>query len=81
MTNPNFRGTIKMRLLGTLAVSVIGPLLPRVLVALALFTCKSNAVSLEASETRQDWQDLEVITLDSQGYRAKTVAHLFSMAF
>ena len=70
---------MKMRLLGTLAVSVVGSMLPRVLVVLALFTCKSNAAFLQASETRQDWQDLEMITLDSQGYRAKTVAHLFSM--
>jgi hypothetical protein len=53
---------MKMRFLGTFAVSVIGSMSPRVLVALALFTCKSNAVSLEASETRHDWQDLEVIT-------------------
>jgi len=72
---------MKMRLLGTLAVLVIGSMLPRVLVVLALFTCKPNAAFLQASETRQDWQDLEVITLDSQGYRAKTVAHFFSMAF
>ena len=71
---------MKMRLLGTLAVLVIGSMSPRVLVVLAL-TCKSNAAFLQASETRQDWQDLEMITLDSQGYRAKTVAHLFSMAF
>src|ERR1700758_2157020 len=63
---------MKMRLLGTLAVSIIGSMLPRVLVVLALFTCKSNAASLQASATRQDWQDLEVITLDSQGYRART---------
>jgi hypothetical protein len=68
---------MKMRLLGTLAVSIIGSMLPRVLVVLALFTCKSNAASLQASETRQDWQDLEVITLDSQGYRAKTVYYSY----
>src|SRR6201997_1980869 len=68
---------MKMRLLGTLAVSVIGSMLPGVLVALALFTCKSNAVSLEASETRQDWQDLQVITLDSQGYRTKAVYYSY----
>jgi hypothetical protein len=71
---------MKMRLLGTLAVSVVGSMLPRVLVV-TLLTCNSNAASLQPSETRQQWQDLEVITLDSQGYRAKTVAHLFSMAF
>ena len=68
---------MKMRLLGTLAVSIIGSMLPRVLVVLALFTCKSNAASLQASETRQDWQDLEVITLDSQGNPAKTVYYSY----
>jgi len=69
---------MKMRLLGTLAVSIIGSMLPRVLVVLALFTCKSNAASLQASETRQDWQDLEVITLDSQGNPAKTVYYSYN---
>jgi len=68
---------MKMRLLGTLAVSIIGSMLPRVLVVLALFTCKSNAASLQASETRQDWHDLEVITLDSQGNPAKTVYYSY----
>jgi hypothetical protein len=63
---------MKMRLLGTLAVSVVGSMLPRVLVVLALVTCDTNAASLQPSETRQQWQDLEVITLDSQGYRART---------
>ena len=55
---------MKMRLLGTLAVSIIGSMLPRVLVVLALVTCDTNAASLQPSETRQQWQDLEVITLD-----------------
>src|ERR1700740_3442453 len=64
---------MKMRLLGTLAVSVVGSMLPRVLVVLALVTSNTNAASLQPSETRQQWQDLQVITLDSQGYRAKTV--------
>ena len=68
---------MKMRLLGTLAVSIIGSMLPRVLVVLALFTCKSNAASLQPSETRQDWQDLEVITLDSHGDLAKTVYYTY----
>src|ERR1700745_1989235 len=68
---------MKMRLLGTLAVSIIGSMLPRVLVVLALFTCKSNAASLQASETRQEWQDLEVITLDSQGKPAKSVYYSY----
>jgi len=66
-----------MRLLVTLAVSVIGSMLPRVLVGLTLFTCKSNAASLQLSETRQDWQDLEVIALDSQGNPAKTVYYSY----
>jgi hypothetical protein len=63
---------MKMRLLSTLAVSVIGSMLPRVLVVPALVTCNTNAASLQPSETRQQWEDLQVITLDSQGYRAKT---------
>src|SRR6201993_1740062 len=62
---------MKVRLL-TLA---IGSMLPRVLVV-TLLTCNSNA-SLQASETRQDWQDLEVITLDSQGNPAKTVYYSY----
>jgi hypothetical protein len=49
---------MKMRLLGTLAVSVVGSMLPRVLVVLALVTCNTNAASLEASETRQQWQGI-----------------------
>src|SRR5246127_3882227 len=68
---------MKMRLLGTLAVSVVGSMLPRVLVVLARFTCKSNAASLQAAETRQKWEDLEVITLDSQGNPAKTVYYSY----
>ena len=68
---------MKMRLLGTLAVSVVGSMLPRVLVVLALVTCDTNAASLQPSETRQQWQDLEVITLDSQGYRPKTVYYSY----
>jgi cytochrome c5 len=45
----------------------------RVLVVIALLASNSNAASLQASETRQKWEDLEVITLDSQGNPAKTV--------
>src|ERR1700747_242522 len=63
---------MKMRLLGPLAVSVVGSILPRVLVVLALVTCNTNAASLQPSETRQQWQGFEVITLASQGYRART---------
>jgi hypothetical protein len=33
--------------------------------------------SLESSTTRQAWQDLEVITLDSQGNPAKTVYYSY----
>ena len=47
-------------------------MLPSVLV-----TCNSNAASIQPSETRQDWQDLEVITLDSQGDPAKTVYYTY----
>ena len=65
-----------MRLLLTLAGLVITSMLPRVLV-FALLTSISNATSLQSSETRQDWQDLEVITLDSQGNRAKTVYYSY----
>jgi hypothetical protein len=42
-------------------------------VVIALLACNSNAASLQPSETRQKWEDLEVITLDSQGNPAKTV--------
>jgi hypothetical protein len=63
---------MKVRL-RTLAVSVIGSMLTTVLVVVALLTGDSNAASIQPSETRQDWQDLEVITLDSQGNRAETV--------
>jgi hypothetical protein len=59
---------MKMRLLPALAGLAIGPMLPRVL-SVALLTSISNATPLQPSETRQDWQDLEVITLDSQGNR------------
>src|SRR6201994_3236115 len=68
---------MKMRLLGTLAVSIIGSMLPRVLVVIAMLASNLNAEPLQASETRQDWQDLEVITLDSQGNPAKTVYYSY----
>jgi hypothetical protein len=68
---------MRMRLLPTLAVSVIGSMLTRVFVIVALLTSISNAASLQPSETRQDWQDLEVIVLDSQGNPAKTVYYSY----
>jgi hypothetical protein len=68
---------MKVRLLPTLAGLAIGSMLPRLLVVLALLACSSNATSLQPSETRQDWQDLEVITLDSQGNPAKTVYYSY----
>jgi hypothetical protein len=42
-------------------------------VVISLLACNSNAASLQPSETRQKWEDLGVITLDSQGNPAKTV--------
>jgi hypothetical protein len=45
----------------------------RVFVVIALLACNSDAASLQPSATRQKWEDLEVITLDSQGNPAKTV--------
>jgi hypothetical protein len=45
----------------------------RVFVVIALLACSSDAASLQPSATRQKWEDLEVITLDSQGNPAKTV--------
>jgi mono/diheme cytochrome c family protein len=68
---------MKMRLLPALAGLLIGPMLTRALVVLALLASKSNAAFLQPSETRQDWQDLEVIALDSQGDLAKTVYYSY----
>ena len=62
---------MKVRL-RNVAVSLIGSTLPRVL-SVALLTSISNAASLQPSETRQQWEDLEVITLDPQGNPAKSV--------
>src|ERR1700737_368959 len=67
---------MKLRL-RNVAVSLIGSMLPRVLVVLALFACNSNAASLQPSKTRQKAEDLQVITLDSQGYRAKTLYYSY----
>jgi hypothetical protein len=58
---------MKMPFILTLAGLAIDSTLARVLVVVALLTSTSNATSLQPAETRQDWQDLEVITLDSQG--------------
>jgi hypothetical protein len=64
---------MKMPLILTLAGLASGSTLARVFVVIALLACNSNAASLQPSETRQKWEDLEVITLDSQGNPAKTV--------
>ena len=62
-----------MRLLLALAGLASGSTLARVFVVIALLACNSNAAPLQPSETRQKWEDLEVITLDAQGNPAKTV--------
>ena len=62
-----------MRLLLSMPGFAIGPMLAGVFAVIALLACNSNAASLQPSETRQKWDDLEVITLDSQGNPAKTV--------
>jgi hypothetical protein len=54
-----------------------GKSLTRLFVVIGLLACNSNATSLESSTTRQAWQDLEVITLDSQGNPAKTVYYSY----
>jgi hypothetical protein len=61
-----------MRSLLALAGLAIGSVLARSFVVIAMLACNSNAASLQPSETRQKWEDLEVITLDSQGNPAKT---------
>ena len=48
-------------------------MITRVFVVIALFACNSYAASLQPYATRQKWEDLEVITLDSQGNPSKTV--------
>jgi mono/diheme cytochrome c family protein len=52
-------------------------MLTRVFVVIALLTCNLNAESLQPSSSRQSWQDLEVITLDSEGKSAETVYYSF----
>jgi hypothetical protein len=66
-----------MRSLLALAGLAIGSVLARSFVVIAMFACNSNAASLQPSETRQKWEDLEVITLDSQGNPAKTVYYSY----
>src|SRR4029453_18138860 len=63
---------MKMPLILTLAGLASGSTLARVFVVIALLACNSNAASLQPSEARQKWEDLEVITLDSQGNPANT---------
>jgi len=64
---------MKRRFLLALAGLASGSTLARVFVVIALLTCNSNAASLQPSATRQKWEDLEVITLDSKGNPAKAV--------
>jgi hypothetical protein len=52
-------------------------MLTRVFVVIGLLACNSNATSLQSSATRQNWQDLEVNTLDSQGNPAKSVYYSY----
>jgi len=47
-------------------------MITRVFVLITLFACNSNAESLKPSSARQNWEDLEVITLDSKGDPANT---------
>jgi hypothetical protein len=53
-------------------------MIARVFVVIALLACSSNAASLQPSATRQNWQDLEVITLDPQGNPAETVYYSYN---
>ena len=48
-------------------------MLARVFVVIAFLACNSDAASLQPSSSRQNRQDLEVITLDSQGDPANSV--------
>jgi hypothetical protein len=64
---------MEMRFLLALAGLASRSTLVRVFVVIVLLACNSKAASLQPSGTRQKWEDLEVITLDSQGNPAKTV--------
>jgi hypothetical protein len=71
---------MKVRLLLAPAGLVVGSTLPKVLVVV-LLTCNSYAKYIQPtqpSQTRQDWQDLEVISFDLQGDPAKTVYHSYN---
>src|SRR3979411_2210253 len=68
---------MKVRLLLPITGLAIDSMLTRVFIVVALFTCNTNAASLQPSETRQQWEDLEVLTLDSQGNPAKTVYYSY----
>jgi hypothetical protein len=52
-------------------------MLTRMLVVIAFLACNSNAESLQPSSSRQSWQDLEVITLDSKGKSVKAVYYSY----
>jgi len=52
-------------------------MLIRVFVAITLLACNSNASPLQPSETFQNRQDLQVITLDSQGNPSKRVYYSY----
>src|SRR5215831_18226882 len=52
-------------------------MLTRVFVLIAVLAWNSNAASLQSSASRQDRQDLEVITLDSKGNPAETVYYSY----
>lgn len=52
-------------------------MLTRMFVVITFLACNSNAESLQPSSTRQSWQDLEVITFDSQGKSAETVYYSY----
>src|SRR6478672_738180 len=64
---------MKMPFISAPAWLASGSTLARVFVVMALLACNSKAASLQPSETRQKWDDLEVITLDSKGNPAKAV--------
>jgi len=68
---------MKVRLLLPITGLAIDSMLTRVFIVVALFTCNTNAASLQPSETRQQWEDLEVITLDPQGNPAKSVYYSY----
>src|SRR6478672_2592977 len=68
---------MKMPFISAPAWLASGSTLARVFVVMALLACNSKAASLQPSETRQKWDDLEVITLDSKGNPAKAVYYSY----